>query len=238
MNDLADATAVVTGASRGIGQAIANALAAAGARVASLARGFETASPSPQGRHLRIRCDCTVESEVRHAAALLEASWGVPRVLVNNAGAFLLAPLEKTTPEAFRHQLEANLVSAFLLARAFLPAMANAGGGHLVTIGSVADHSAFAGNAAYGASKFGLRGLHDVLRAEFAGSGVRMTLLSPGPTDTRIWDAVDPDAAAAIPPRSGMLHPSDVAEAVVFALTRRPGVEIEEMRVMPSPVSA
>ena len=89
-----------------------------------------------------------------------------------------------------------NLARPFHVARAFLPAMRKAGTGSFISVGSVADHVGFPENAAYAASKFGLRGLHETLLAEYRGSGVRLTLVSPGPTDTEVWDQVDLDHVA------------------------------------------
>jgi NADP-dependent 3-hydroxy acid dehydrogenase YdfG len=100
-----------------------------------------------------------------------------------------------------------------------------------VTIGSIADHSALAGNAAYGASKRGLRGLHEVLALECAGSGVRTTLISPSATDTPLWDPIDPDRREGLPKRSEMLRPKQVAEAVVFAVSQSKGESINEIRL-------
>lgn len=231
---LAGRSAVVTGASRGIGRAIADALEQAGARVAGLARTApgEGAETGATGR-IALRCDVTREADVRRAAEAVLAALGPPDVLVNNAGAFLLRPLADTSDAEFRQQLEVNTVGAFLVARAFLPAMAERGG-HVITVGSVADHVGFPGNVAYAASKYGVRGLHEALRAEFGGAGVRFTLLSPGPTDTTIWDPVDPDRRHDLPDRAGMLQPRDVAEAVLFAATRPPRVAVELLRLMPA----
>jgi NADP-dependent 3-hydroxy acid dehydrogenase YdfG len=125
------------------------------------------------------------------------------------------------------------VVGGFLVLRAFLPAMVERGG-HVVTIGSVADHIAFPGNAAYGASKYGLRGLHEALRAEYAGRGLRMTLISPGPTDTSLWDPVNPERRDDVPDRAGMLQATDVAEAVLFAVTRPERANVELIHLMPS----
>jgi 3-hydroxy acid dehydrogenase / malonic semialdehyde reductase len=117
--------------------------------------------------------------------------------------------------------------------RAFVPAMLERGG-HVVTVGSIADHVAFPGNAAYAASKFGLRGLHETLKAEYAGTGLRFTLVSPGPTDTTLWDPVDPDRRPDLPNRAGMLQAGDVADAVLFAVTRPNRVNVELLWVMPT----
>lgn len=117
--------------------------------------------------------------------------------------------------------------------RAFLPAMAERGRGLIVIIGSVADHRAFPGNAAYGAAKTGLRGLHRVLLAELAGSGVKATLISPGPVNTTIWDAVDLDSKPGFTRRAMMLRPEDVAEAVLFVATRPDAVQIPELHIEP-----
>ncbi|HVM42802.1 MAG TPA: SDR family oxidoreductase [Gemmatimonadales bacterium] len=223
-------TAVVTGASRGIGLAIAEELQAAGAHVVRLARSLADGEAE---RRSDLRCDVTDAASVARAAGRVLESRGAPDVLVNAAGVFLVAPVAETTPQDFGAQLAGNLVAPFLVLRAFLPAMTARGRGLVVTIGSVADHHAFTGNAAYGAAKSGLRGLHEVLRAELRGSGVRATLISPGPTDTAIWDPVDPDRRPGFTKRAQMLKPEDVAEAVLFVATRRDEVAIPELRIMP-----
>jgi NADP-dependent 3-hydroxy acid dehydrogenase YdfG len=102
-------------------------------------------------------------------------------------------------------------------------------------VGSVADHVGLAENSAYGASKYGLRGLHETLLAEYRGSGVRLTLVSPGATGTGVWEAVDPDHRAGLIPRTNMLHARDVAEAILFVATRPPRVHIDWLRLEPSP---
>ena len=91
----------------------------------------------------------------------------------------------------------------------------------------------FPENAAYAAGKYGLRGLHESLLAEYRGTGVRLTLISPGPTDTGIWDPFDPEHRAGFPARAQMLRPADVADAVLFVATRPPGVLIDWLRLGP-----
>lgn len=235
---LAGRTALVTGASRGIGLAIARELAASGARVAMLARGPEALAARAAelgGAALPVPCDVTDATAVARAVALVQRSFGAePDVLVNNAGLFMIAPLAATEPAAFASLVNANLVGPFLLLRALLPAMRARGRGHIVTIGSVADRAIFPGNAAYAATKFGARALHEVLRSEVRGSGVRATLVSPGPTDTAMWDAVDPDNTPGLTPRAAMLRPEAVADAVMFALTRPSAVNIDELRLSPA----
>ena len=154
--------------------------------------------------------------------------------MVSNAGGFLLQSLERTTPAEFDQQIALNLRGAFLVARAFLPAMRDAGGGAFITVGSVADHTGLPENAAYAASKYGLRGLHETLAAEYRGSGVRLTLVSPGATDTPIWDPFHPERRPGFPSREAMLRPEDVAEAILFAATRPDHVHVDWIRLQPS----
>jgi NADP-dependent 3-hydroxy acid dehydrogenase YdfG len=99
-------------------------------------------------------------------------------------------------------------------------------GGLIVNVGSVAGRKAFPGNAAYSASKFGLRGFHEVLLEEVRGTGVRATLVEPAATDTPLWDPLDPDSDPGLPDRAAMLSPDDVAEAVLFVATRPESVRI------------
>lgn len=232
MNEsLAGRVVVVTGASRGLGAVISQRLAAEDAVVVRLAR---TLSERVESRRVDLPCDVTDETQVTATANRILAEVGVPAVVVSNAGAFVTAPLETTTTAQFDQLLTVNLRANFLVARAFLPAMRQTGGGRFIAIGSVADRVAFPGNAAYAASKFGLRGLHEVLRVECKGTGVHATLLSPGSMDTAVWDPIDPDNQPGFLPRRKMLHPGDVAEAVVFIATRPPHVEIESLRINPA----
>lgn len=235
MIDLAGTTAVVTGASRGIGAATAELLRQAGARVAGLARSLE---PREEADRWDLPCDLTDSPALESACGQIVERWGAPDVVVNNAGLFLLRPFEDTDAEAFDRQLAANLQAPFGVARAFLPAMRRAGRGMLVTVGSVADHTGLPENAAYAASKYGLRGLHEALSAEYRGSGVRFSLVSPGPTDTSMWDPVDPDARPGFLARSDMLRPEDVAQAIVFVIGRPANVQIDWLRLGPVSPSA
>ena len=225
----ANTLAVVTGASRGIGRAIGARLRESGVRVVGLARSLTTACTKDGGE---IRCDVTSESDVQDAAAVLVKACGVPDVLVNNAGAFLLQDFAATTAHEFRIQMETNALGPFLVLRAFAPQMA-AQAGHVVTVGSVADYQIFPGNAAYGSSKHALRALHEVLAAEYHGR-LRTTLISPGPTDTELWDPLDPDRRDDLPDRSKMLRSDDVVDAVVFSITRPAHANIDLIRLSPS----
>ena len=229
---LAGRVAVVTGASRGIGHAVARALAAAGARVAMLARGADAlrAAAEPLGA-LAVPCDVADEEAVAAALARVREEIGSPDILVSNAGLFVLAPIESQTTAGLRATLDVNLVAPFVLARALIPGMRAAGRGHIVTIGSIADRVTFPENGAYAASKFGARAMHQVMREELRGSGIRATLVSPGPVDTPLWDPIGPDDRAGFTPRAQMLPASAVADAVLFALTRDPAVNVDELRL-------
>jgi clavulanate-9-aldehyde reducatase len=221
--------ALVTGASRGIGGATAEALRRAGARVVRVAR-----SLPPAAGFVDVPADLTDPRQVEALPDRVRRELGPPDIVVSNAGGFLLRPLEETTVADFDAQVDLNLRAAFTLARAFLPILRAAGQGCYVTIGSVADHVGFPENAAYAASKYGLRGLHETLLAEYRGTGVRLTLVSPGATDTAIWNSVDPDHREGLPRRADMLRPADVADAVLFVATRPPHVLIDWLRLGPA----
>jgi len=223
--------ALVTGASRGIGLAVADALHAAGLHVVRLARSLRDTSAE---RRMDISCDVTDPASIDRAISRIDKQLGVPDVLVNNAGIFFIKSLTETTFEDFTRTLTTNLTSAFLLAHAIVPRMAARGRGHLVTIGSISDYIGFSGSTAYAASKFGLRGMHEVIRQETAKSGVRTTLVSPGPVDTDIWDAVDPDSKPGFTKRKDMMRAEDVAAAVVYAVTQPEHVAVTEIRLLPA----
>jgi NAD(P)-dependent dehydrogenase (short-subunit alcohol dehydrogenase family) len=231
MSVLAGRVAVVTGASRGIGLAIAKALSSAGARIVRSARSL---TPAQGQNRLDLPGDLSDPAAVAALGKAVRDAFGEPDLVVHSAGRFTLATLEATTPEDFAAALALNVQSAFLVAREFLPSMRRQGSGRLINLGSIADHRAFPENAAYSASKYGLRGLHEVLREEYRGSGVLCTLLSPGPTDTPAWDSVDPDHREGFTPRAKMLRPEDVAEAVLWVATRPPHVDVDWIRLGPA----
>lgn len=228
-------TALVTGASRGIGAAVARRLAAAGARVALLARSTDALRALAEeigGGAVSLSCD------VRDTAALTRTLdqlpnliGGAPEIIVNNAGAFFITLVDDTPVDAFSSMLAVNLTAPFAIVRAFLPAMRAANSGHVVNIGSIADRTTYSGNSAYAASKHGLRALHEVLRAELRGSGIRVSLVSPGPVDTELWNPIDPDTQPGFTRRSDMLHPNAVADAVLYVVTAAADLNVDEMRV-------
>ena len=152
---------------------------------------------------------------------------------MNGADA-LLRSLEATTVEEFDALVAINLRAAFALARSVLPLQRAAGSGSFITVGSVADHVGLPENAAYAASKYALRGLYETLSAEYQGTGVRLTLVSPGPTDTDAWEPFDPDHREGFPSRSRMLRAADVADAILFVATRPPHVLIDWLRLGPN----
>jgi NAD(P)-dependent dehydrogenase (short-subunit alcohol dehydrogenase family) len=226
--DLEGRIALVTGASRGIGRATALALAGAGARVGLLARGkadLEALAEEIGGWALP--CDVAIPEEVeRTVVRLREIAGGDPEIVVSAAGVFSLHPAEGLPALEVRQHLAVNLEGSISVVRSTLPGLRRSGRGTLILIGSVAGRRAFPGNAAYSASKYGLRGFHEVLLEELRGSGVRATLLEPSATDTPLWDPLDPDRDPQLPNRSDMLRPEEVAEAVLFVATRPEGVRI------------
>jgi NADP-dependent 3-hydroxy acid dehydrogenase YdfG len=230
---LAGRTAVVTGASRGIGAAVAEALAAEGVRVALVARTRSQLDEvaSRIGGAIVVEADLSTTDGANAAAdEAAQAFNGVPDIFVSNAGVFRIAPVHEMDVPDFDTMVATNLTAPFALLSRLVRGMRERGSGHVVTIGSVADRSIFAGNAAYSATKFASRAVHEVLREETRGSGVRVTLVSPAAVDTDIWDPIQ-FADGSKPDRRGMLDPAAVAEAVVFAVTRPASVNIDELRL-------
>jgi short-subunit dehydrogenase len=232
--DLSGRRALVAGASSGIGRAVARNLAAHGARLILVARrpGPLEALAGELGA-TAVAGDGSDATFVEELRARVEAD-GPLDVLVNSTGAFDLASIAQTAPPMFARMIAGNLTAPFLLTRAFLPAMLEAGRGHIVTIGSVAGRVAFPGNGAYSAAKFGVRGLHAVLDQELRGTGVRCTLVEPAATDTPIWDPLDPDSRDDLPGRADMLAVDAVADAVHYVLTRPPTVQVPAIPVQRS----
>lgn len=230
---LAGHTALVTGASRGIGRAIAVALAEQGARVRAMARTADALERLATEHGAEpIVADLADDVAVWSALdELMERDGGPPDLIVNAAGVFGIEAVAHETVKSFDAHLAINLRGPFLVIRSLLPAMLERGSGLIVNVGSVAGRKTFPGNAAYSASKFGLRGFHQVLVEELRGTGVRASLVEPASTDTELWDPHDPDSDPSLPDRADMLASTDVAAAVVFLATRPPGVTVPVLQV-------
>jgi 3-oxoacyl-[acyl-carrier protein] reductase len=187
-------TALVTGATRGIGFAIAQALGRAGAAVAICGRRQAnvddairrlTEEPVPSGRKVVGKAaDVRGSADVAALFEWLEREIGGPDILVNNAGLGIMKSVAELTVDDWRETIETNLSGAFYCSREALPRMKKRGGGYIINIGSLAGKHAFAGGGAYNASKFGLNGFSEALMLDHRHDNVRVTHIMPGSVDT------------------------------------------------------
>ncbi|HUO65419.1 MAG TPA: SDR family NAD(P)-dependent oxidoreductase [Terriglobales bacterium] len=231
---LAGQVALVTGAGRGIGRAVAVAFAREGARVVLAARSArELASvqqeiESAGGAALAVPTD--VRQEPAIAALVSRALSGSGRIdcLVTAAGLAAFAPVTDAKTEDWDQLMAVNLRGAFLSCRAVLPAMTAQHRGTIINIGSVVTSRTLPGSAAYTATKYGLLGFSRVLAEEMRPHGVRVGVLSAGATDTPLWDAVP-----APPDRALMLRPEQIAEAALLMAMLAPGATLEELTLLP-----
>ncbi len=183
--------ALVTGGSRGIGLAIARALSHEGARVAICGRDekkLEQAAGSLGKNALAIRCDVRSEQEVAAMFRTLEDHHPGLDVLVNNAGVGIFGSVADLTPEQWRSVIETNLDGPFYCSRLAIPLMKRRGGGYIFNISSLAGKNAFAGAAAYNASKFGLNGFSEALMLDVRYDNIRVSYLMPGSVETEFGD--------------------------------------------------
>lgn len=231
MSRLDGRVAVVTGAGRGIGRAVALALAREGCRVVGVAR-TEADLLSLAGeagpRVVPFAGDVTEETRVRAAfdAAL---ALGPVTIVVCAAGVAAFGPTAEQTLEQWHAVMKVNLLGVFLVCREALRVMKT---GHIVNIGSVAGHTAFPDSAAYCASKWGVAGLTKSLAAEVRAHGrnqIHVALVSPGSVDTGLWDG-----QTWSPSRADMMQPEDVAHAVLGIVAASHRVTVDEVRLMPS----
>jgi len=232
---LKDQVAIITGAGRGIGRAVALAFAREGALVALAARTtaeldtVRAQIKSRAGRALAVPTDVTREASVAALVEKVLGEFGKVDVLVTSAGVATFAPLVDTKPEEWDHMMAVNLRGVFLACRAVLPPMMKRRRGTIINIVSIAAKRAIPGNAAYAAGKHAVLGLTQVLAEEMRPHGVRVGALSPGAVDTPLWDRV-PNP----PERSRMLRPEDVAEAALLMASLPPGASLEDLTLLPA----
>jgi 3-oxoacyl-[acyl-carrier protein] reductase len=231
---LSGQVAVVTGAGRGIGAAIARKLASLGATTVLCGRTKETLDATAQtiletgGKVEVIPCDVTILHQLEYAAARVASTFGRLDILVNNAGVGgFNEPLHNMAPEEWDRILNTNLRGVYFAIHAFAPLMIRAYSGHIINISSLAGKNALPNGAAYAASKWGLNGLTYSVAEELRQHNIRVAAVCPGSTDTELSPHAGKD------PRK-MLQPDDIAHAVAMLVTQAPQSFVSEILLRPT----
>ena len=234
----ASRVAVITGASSGIGEATARALAADGHRLALLARRvdrIEALARELGDGAIAIEADVTDRGSIVAAAERVNSELGGADILVNNAGVMLLAPFTSDQRAEHRQMVEVNLLGAMTATEVFLDQLRQ-GGGDLVNISSVAGRSARAGNAAYAATKWGINGWSEALRQELQ-PDIRVTVIEPGAVATELTDHIT-DAETKLATQRFVkdlaITAMDIAEVIAFAVSRPRRMTLNEILVRPT----
>ncbi len=237
--------AAVTGASSGIGEATALALAGAGAAVALGARRAERIDALASriegdgGRAVAIETDVGDQAQAEAFVAGAHERLGRLDILVNNAGVMLLGPVQGADPDEWRRMIEVNCLGLLYCTRAALPLLGSDGGGHVVNVSSVAGRTAALGSAVYNLTKWGVVGFSEGLRQEALHSNVRVTLIEPGFVETELQghntNPMVVDAMKKATDEIGeVLTAGDIAEAIRYAVTAPPRVNVNEILIRPT----
>ncbi len=236
--------AIVTGASSGIGEATALALAAEGAKVALVARRAERLSNLVQrisesgGQALPIVADVVDDTQAHEMVQKAKEQFGRVDILVNNAGVMLNGPIEGADTEDWRRMVNTNVLGLMYATHAALPIMKAQGEGHIVNISSVAGRVAQAGSAVYNATKWGVGGFSEALRQEVHKDKIRVTIIEPGAVATELTEHItNPAAKERIQAWVKSLTPlesEDIAAAIIYAVTQPPRVNVNEILIRPT----
>jgi len=241
---LQDKVALVTGASSGIGEATALALAAEGAHVAVAARRVDRLDALVKkiqqhgGKALPIAADVADEAQVNAMVKRTHSEFRRLDILVNNAGVMLLGPIEDANTEGWRQMVNVNVLGLMYATRAALPIMQKQGSGHIVNISSVAGRTAQAGSGGYNVTKWGVVAFSEALRQEVYRQNIRVTTIEPGAVATELAEHITDDAAKkalaewlqSITP----LESEDIAAAVLYAVTQPARVDVNEILIRPT----
>ncbi len=234
-------TAVITGASSGIGEATARALAAEGADLALLARRVDrieslASELGESVKTLALEADVTDRRSMESAAKRVGDELGGADILLNNAGQMLLSPFTPDQAEETRRMVETNLLGAMTTLEVFLDQLRD-GGGDLVNISSVAGRTAKPGSSVYNATKWGLNGWSEALRQELKDDGIRVIVIEPGAIATELTDHITDEqvkkGAEEMYERDA-IPVEDVAEVILFAVARPARTSLSEIIIRPT----
>jgi 3-oxoacyl-[acyl-carrier protein] reductase len=233
-SSLAGQVAVITGAGRGIGAAIARQLARLGATAVLCGRNQSSLEQTARsifdagGKTEVIPCDVTVLHQLEYAAARVDSTFGRLDILVNNAGVGgFKDPLHDVLPEDWDRILNTNLRGVYYTIRVFAPLMIRACSGHIINISSLAGKNALPNGAPYAASKWGLNGLSYSVAEELRSYQIRVSVVCPGSTETELGPHAGKD------PKK-MLQPDDIAHAVAMLVTQAPQSFVSEILIRPT----
>jgi NADP-dependent 3-hydroxy acid dehydrogenase YdfG len=240
---LAGKVAIITGASSGIGEATAIALAAEGAKVAIAARRADRLDAVVKrieasiGEVLSIVTDITDETQVNNLVEQTYEKLGQVDILVNNAGIGVLGTIDAGNPVDWRQAFDVNVLGVLYATHAVLPILKAQKSGHIVNISSVAGRTATAGVGVYNATKWGVNALSEALRQEVHKDNIRVTIIEPGLVDTEFSDLIsDPIAKQRSQERRKTITPlrsEDIANAIVYAVTQPEHVNVNEILIRP-----
>jgi NADP-dependent 3-hydroxy acid dehydrogenase YdfG len=243
MTDLSGKVVAITGASSGIGEATALACAQAGAAVSLAARRKDRLDELAErivedgGKAISIVTDVGDEAQARAFVDGTQEQLGRIDVLVNNAGVMHLGAIEGAPTEEWRRMVDVNILGVLYCTHAALPHMRAQGGGHFVNVSSVGGRITAPLSGVYCLTKWGLGAFSDVLRKELHGSGIRVTLIEPGRTESELRTHVRPEVLEQIGPGFADLVPlaaEDIANAIVYAVGQPPNVDVSEMLIRPA----
>jgi len=236
MSNISGKSAFVTGSTKGIGLAIAEALAGRGAKVFICARGQEqldktikTLSERYPGKIAGAACDVRGHEQIHAAISEANAKFGGLHILINNAGIGKFSNVEQMAVEDWDATIETNLNGVFYCCHTAIPLMKKSGGGYIINIGSLAGKNAFPGGAAYNASKFGLIGFSEALMQEVRHDNIRVSYIMPGSVNTEFGRGGEQDPAT-----TWKLLSSDVAQVVVNLLEMDPRALASRVELRPS----
>ena len=236
--------ALITGASSGIGEATALALAAEGAAVAISARREDRLEELVKrisdngGKAYPIVADVSEEAQANEIVQKAQQELGRVDILVNNAGVMLLGMIEGANTEDWRRMINTNVLGLMYATHAALPIMKQQGGGHIVNISSVAGRTARAGSGVYNASKWGVVAFSEALRQEVLKYKIRVTTIEPGAVATELTTHITDENAKKTTQdwikSMTPLQSEDIAAAIVYAVTQPQRVDVNEILIRPT----